>query len=65
MKGILTITKTLAIIFYAWAFCSLIGSMIKASPSADGCGKNFPIDYVIATNLFCEIEVKDEPRGCA
>jgi hypothetical protein len=39
-----------------WAVMSFLGSMVKASNLIDGCGKTYPVDYVIFTNLFCEIE---------
>ncbi|MCF5862669.1 hypothetical protein K3H50_04745 [Aeromonas veronii] len=42
-----------------WVLASLLGSVFKSSSGIrgyDNCGKTYPIDYVIATNLFCEIK---------
>lgn len=42
-----------------WVIASLLGSAFKSSGGIrgyDNCGKAYPIDYVIATNLFCEIK---------
>ena len=45
-----------AIGFGLWALASLMGSLVKTGPMSNSCGKSYPIDYVIYTNLFCEIE---------
>ena len=41
-----------------WLLLSLGISASKAS--GNGCDKNFPIDYVLYTGWFCEIEKEDE-----
>lgn len=43
---------TVSCIFFIWALISLIGSDVKHR--RDNCGKVYPIDSVIHTNLFCE-----------
>jgi hypothetical protein len=51
----------IAVVIFVWAILSVLGSVIKSdvgganSGANTNCGKNYPIDYVIATNLFCEI----------
>lgn len=47
--------------FFIWLMVSVMASEQKARPSfsdkeATNCGKTYPIDYIIATNLFCEIK---------
>jgi hypothetical protein len=37
-----------------WGILSATSSMFKAE--FDNCGKTYPIDYVLYTNLFCEIK---------
>lgn len=39
-----------------WAALGVASSALKAAGSNNNCGKNYPIDYVIYTNLFCEIK---------
>lgn len=54
--------------FSLWALLSFTGSFIKnldrdmysdrystAHVSASNCGKTYPIDFILYTNLFCEI----------
>ena len=41
----------------------LLGSFFKALPSTKDiptCDKTYPIDYVIYTNLFCEIKKEEK-----
>ena len=40
-------------LFVAWIVFSFLGSVIKAGEGA--CEKNYPIDYFLKTNFFCEI----------
>lgn len=35
-----------------WFILSLFAAMIKAAEG--NCDKTYPIDYIFATNLFCE-----------
>lgn len=44
---------------FFWACASLLTSIIKIAPDFDNCGKTYPIDYVLYTNLFCEIKEGD------
>ena len=37
-----------------WAILSLLASAIKLDE--DACNKSYPIDHVLYTNAFCEIE---------
>lgn len=39
-----------------WLVLSSMGSAFKASPGSDTCDKTYPIDYILYTNLFCEIK---------
>lgn len=43
-----------------WTCLSLMGSFQKSFPDitdrTNNCGKTYPIDYVIYTNLFCEVK---------
>ena len=38
-----------------WLSLSLLGSLVKALPSSD-CDREYPIDYILYTKLFCEIK---------
>mgnify|MGYP000070505643 CR=1 FL=1 len=39
-----------------WITLSVVGSIIKQGEAIKACGKIYPIDYVIYTNLFCAIK---------
>ena len=43
----------IALIFAVWILLSLMASGVKTEHN--NCGKNYPIDYLLATNLFCEM----------
>jgi len=48
-------TKKEIIVYIFIYFCiCVIGSEIKAL--SDSCDKTFPMDYIVYTNLFCEIK---------
>lgn len=57
----------LQILAILWLFLSFVGSFIKPLERLDkgtreysgNCGKTYPIDYIIYTNLFCEIKTND------
>lgn len=44
----------LMVLVVFWLCFSWMGSMSKNAGGA--CGRSYPIDYVIYTNLFCEIK---------
>lgn len=50
---------------FLWLFASVIGSMEKVvhrdyvggkEVITNNCGKTFPIDYIVWTSMFCEME---------
>ena len=43
----------IALIFFVWLIASMMASGLKTEHN--NCGKNYPIDYLLATNLFCEM----------
>lgn len=47
----------LVIIFIVWVGFSFLGSEVKAL--SGNCGKVYPVDYILFTNLFCEVETND------
>ncbi len=57
------ILNVIAIIIGTWVALSIVSSTFKTMttyrPSDktffNNCGKTYPIDYVLFTNLFCEI----------
>lgn len=44
-------------IIFWFGFC-ILGSFFKVLPTdgENSCGKTYPIDYIIYTNLFCEVK---------
>ena len=51
--GYPVVVVVVAVILVVWFWISIFASGIKERD--DNCGKNYPIDYVLNTNLFCEI----------
>ncbi len=55
--------KKLIAAIAVWAALSFTGSFIKQidkedflrEPKGNNCGQTYPIDYILYTNLFCEI----------
>ena len=47
---------TIGMILSLWALFSIAASIIKVGERTNTCGKTYPIDYVLYTNLFCEIK---------
>ena len=54
--------QKIAICLAIWVIASFTGSFIKQLDKRDylgqakgnNCGKTYPIDYILYTNLFCE-----------
>ena len=50
-------------VFTIWAAFSFFASAVKSDPrpgtKESNCYKKYPIDYVLYTNLFCEIRRDD------
>lgn len=56
LKGALTLFM-IAVFF--WAVISMFASAMKTTDDlhgVDNCGKTYPINYFVYTNLFCEIK---------
>lgn len=51
--------KTIAtIVVMAWLAVCILGSITRADTSfgqASGCGKDYYVDYIVFTKLFCEV----------
>ena len=54
MKYIKENTVGIITVLLFWALISVVGSMWKNADKA--CAKTYPVDYIIYTNLFCEIK---------
>lgn len=52
-KRVGMILSILPFIFMMWIGASFIFSVVK---TMGACGKDYPIDYIVYTNLFCEIK---------
>jgi hypothetical protein len=46
--------RTLLFFSFVWAFCSFMGSALKASN--ENCGKVYGADKVLYADLFCEVK---------
>ena len=56
MKLLRQVYNALFFAVLIWGAASFLGSMTKSSSLMNSCGRNFPVDYIIYTNLFCEIK---------
>ena len=58
MNKLKKIIKECSVPFVFWCAASVACSAIKSyEPYSEtsNCGKTYPIDYIVYTNLFCEI----------
>lgn len=56
---LMEVLKKIGIAVLVWSMVSFMSSIVKATLVYDNCGKTYPIDYVLYTNLFCEIKGGD------
>jgi hypothetical protein len=52
-KSVRDVFISFAIAIFIYTFLCLVGSAIKLEGR---CGKTYPIDYIIYSDLFCEIK---------
>jgi len=46
--------ENVCLAIFAWVAISFMASMIKSGTNS--CSNTYPIDYIVYTNLFCEIK---------
>lgn len=59
MSKIRKLKFELAMLVFCWCVASVACSAVKSYTPYNGvsnCGKDYPIDYIIYTGLFCEIK---------